>query len=297
MRIIEKKILIFLFLSFLFSAVFAADKNTEQKSGAKDVVALADEDAMVTALDMCYLDINYYVSLENLNDLLNGSPVKYYDNIDELGGTPVIDLATGMFKPTLVNLTTGMNSWKGPYITYQPNNITENGLGYDKGTPIDPWGRPYYFYSPVGLISPSTRTITLDMYGDTFDRYAIVSLGSDGIKSGDDIITLFGGAPVRNVISSTNKTSAAIGDLIVVNGYNFGTGTKRNLNTTKYVMIGSKKMDEIFSWEERTITFRIAPDTVSGNLTVFNGTETSNPIPITITQEQLRNASQWELYE
>ena len=76
--------------------------------------------------------------------------------------------------------------------------------------PLDPWGQPYRFYSPIGLIGSNASTSTpsswntnsfsdgrLTSSDDRFDRYAIVSFGPDGeadssSNADDDIIYYFG---------------------------------------------------------------------------------------------------------
>ncbi len=66
-------------------------------------------------------------------------------------------------------------------------------------------------------------SVTQEYHGDAFDRYAIVSLGMDRVKSGDDVIRLFGTAPTRTVISSVHLSSEPTsGTLMRIQGHNFG---------------------------------------------------------------------------
>jgi prepilin-type N-terminal cleavage/methylation domain-containing protein len=118
------------------------------------------------------------------------------------------------------------NSWAGPFLNpsrvafqdlIQRGDPSYNETTYNKyDFPLDPWGTPYRFYSPIGIIG---STATSDLYPgidsatwnnfsngrlttqyDKFDRYAIVSHGSDRTTgatydhpdSRDDIFYTFG---------------------------------------------------------------------------------------------------------
>jgi len=161
-----------------------------------------EERILAEALDMCALDTTYYVSLETLNDSASASVVPAYDFINDGGGTFVIPPAEGKFLPTRVNLISAYFSWKGPYVIFQQGRTQLADGPYDKGTPLDPWGNPYYLFSPLGLVRGDIGSITLELYGDQFDRYTIVSLGPDGVKSSDDLLYSFGPPVTVPTISS-----------------------------------------------------------------------------------------------
>ncbi len=292
------KYFIFFIILFLFihSGEISASGDENKQKGAKEVVALSNEIEMKNAIEIAYIDIDYYVSLENLNDLLNSNPVKSYDDINEQGGTPVIDLATGLFKPILADLTKSPTVWLGPYINYQPAMVSDNGAGYDKGTPIDPWYRPYYFFSPMGLIRSDSKTITQEIYGDYFDRYAIVSLGSDGIKSSDDIITLFGAPPTKTVMSSLSKNEAQPGEQITIKGYNFGAGTKLS-KTGERIFLNGIQITDIISWSDRNIVIRLPDDAQSGYIKIIINGQESNQLYLDIIPAVSRINTPWELYQ
>ena len=111
-------------------------------------------------------------------------------------------------------------AWQGPFLNAQrvfkrPGSIpgaTITNADVRRDFPVDPWGQPYRFFSPVGPIGTAAMTsninamfsdsfsdgwIRVDTLNDPFDRYAIVSFGPnqvlDGIGSdSDDIYYEFG---------------------------------------------------------------------------------------------------------
>lgn len=120
-----------------------------------------------------------------------------------------------------------IENWSGPYITwhrywYDPRGFT-GGAGYDgphdpryrntadlfKDYPLDPWGNPYRFYSPIGIIGNGNdergadfnfetpnpnfsngwlRDMSGQDEGRRFQRYAIVSYGRDGLSDYDGLV-------------------------------------------------------------------------------------------------------------
>jgi len=285
---INKKIIFLILVIILFNQGFLYSK---ENSKIRDLTLLEMAN-IAQAMEAVYIDIGYYVSIENLNDLLNGNPIKLYDNIDQFNGTPVIDSSTGFFKPELVDLTKSPHLWLGPYITYQPSRISEDGAGYDPGTPLDLSSRPYYFFTPMGLVRPPSRTVTQDIYGDYFDTCAIVSLGPDGIKSSDDIVYRFGSAPTSLVISRLSPNVAYSGDLITIGGYNFGT--TRNPGIVK---INNIQMSEIIQWTDRSIIFKLGEGAQSGNVVIVSGSKESNPLYLTVLGSSSLARRFWEIYE
>jgi hypothetical protein len=276
----------------LVGAIFiAALAGSAPAQDPRVVAALADMAAMRDAEIAAYLDTGYLFSLEDLNDLLSPWTYYYFDDIMWGGGAQVISTLTGRYEPTRVDVRWPPHLWEGPYVTYQQGHFSTDGAGYDPGTPLDPWGNPYYLFTPLGLVKPTQGTLTLELYGDTFDRYAIVSLGPDGVVSDDDVILRFEGAPfylpTRTVISSVNPATASPGQRVTLRGYNFGApqGSSR-------VELGGRPLTTVVSWGDRSITFVVPSDGSSGQVVVVRPTERSNPFLL-----QVRTAARhWALY-
>jgi type II secretory pathway pseudopilin PulG len=287
---IENKILAILFL-LCFPLCLSVAGEKENRYG-EVTATLAELQTLADAMEWVYLDIGYYVSIENLDDLLTNNPVHDFDNIDQNTGTWVIDLTTGMFYPDKRDLTHPPLLWQGPYVTCQQNRITLDGGGYDRGTLLDYWGTPYYLFSPAGLVRTDQHTITQELYGDYFDLFAIVSLGPDGIKSSDDLYRTFGVPPTRLVMTSISNQTAYPGDTVSIRGYNFGTPGK--LDPVLY--LNERPVNTIISWGDRLIEFTVPPDAESGNLKVVRDSENSNTIFLTVL-EIPTSAHKWTLYE
>ena len=113
-----------------------------------------------------------------------------------------------------------VRNWGGPFLN--PQHIytgtsdtvepTNNESYIRRDYPLDPWGQPYRFYSPLGIIGSSATSTSPDSFDSTgfsdgvvtnndqrFDRFAIVSFGPNGESNSntadaddDDIIYFFG---------------------------------------------------------------------------------------------------------
>ena len=120
-------------------------------------------------------------------------------------------------------------NWQGPFINYQrvyTGNLDPRDPNFRNNAmvrldfPLDPWGNPYRFYSPVGIIGSGANTTDYSnlslSFSDGyltnndnrfFERYAVVSWGrnnqSDLVNSNDedDIIYLFGTGGVESNFS------------------------------------------------------------------------------------------------
>ena len=268
-------------------------------------IALQNMQAMAAALDSCLFDTTYYVSLENLNDISSINAINAYDSIQDNGGPYVMIPSMGTFLPRR-NLATAFNAWGGPYITYQ-QGTTQTGSGpYDQGSLLDPWGNPYYLFNPVGLLRGDQGLITLELYGDQFDRYTIVSLGPDGIKSGDDIVYAFNGSVNGTFLTSlkgpgVTRTSPMLsapayamdaGTSLTLRGLNFGTA-----GPTKSVYFGSTQLTNVLSWTNREIMVQLPPGlSGSGNFRVQIGSGSTAGIQATLVAGPTA-ARLWPLYE
>jgi len=113
-----------------------------------------------------------------------------------------------------------VNDWAGPFITWHRFWYdTSDAANYDGPTdpryrndndmfldfPLDPWGNPYRFYSPIGVIGDDNDDIASNFdfldpnprFGngflttrdqDRFQKYAVVSFGRDGVADTDPIL-------------------------------------------------------------------------------------------------------------
>lgn len=196
-------------------------------------VARAETRELGQAEEQCGLLHGYYVPLQLLDDQPAplGGVQDRMDQIDLEQQTiflinttvpPRIQInnqdTLGTDKPRVRDL---IDSWSGPFLSPQrvyvpPGNdpkdpnyqLTDPDARHD--FPLDPWGEPYRFYSPIGAIGLNTTDQSIN-YSQThfdgrltrednrnFERYAIVSYGRDNIpetdatNNDDDIVYLFG---------------------------------------------------------------------------------------------------------
>jgi hypothetical protein len=270
-------------------------------ANAQSAIALSEMQSLAQGLDTCVIDTTYYVALETLDDTTNPSSNPAYNFINDQGGTFVVPPDWGYIKPTRVNLVTAFNHWNGPYLTYQAGRTQVGTTPYDQGSPLDPWGNPYYFFSPVGLLRGDTGTVTLDLYADVFDRYTLVSLGPDGVKSGDDILYPFGAdvtatalSSVRVAKSPSRSVSLTVpgGSQIIIRGVNLG-----NTQAGAKILWGAQELLNITSWGSREIAVTL-PGNLQGTaaLTMQRGLVTSNALSLTVVAP-VSAVRDWELFE
>lgn len=126
-----------------------------------------------------------------------------------------------------------VDRWEGPFLNPQRVYIDDGAQGrpgdpnyvnapyFRLDFPLDPWGSPYRFYSPLGIIGSSSYTLNYNNLGvnfsdgiltnqdnRNFDRYAVVSWGRDGFpdfgglspgnNNRDDLVYLFGSPGVES---------------------------------------------------------------------------------------------------
>jgi prepilin-type N-terminal cleavage/methylation domain-containing protein len=190
--------------------------------------ANADIDNLSEALNRVAIDTGFYVRLMALNDVLRGDDIAFdrdqsVDRVDgltdylqsqtflsDMNGDPnllFILPSTGDYAPgnrsdiisrLLDNESTynGATFWGGPYINWRTdNNIYLGVLGRD-GTPDDPWGNNYLFFTRAGLFLEPSGELVMTTVGpsgtgglqtggafDTqvFDRATVLSMGPNGL--------------------------------------------------------------------------------------------------------------------
>jgi hypothetical protein len=270
---------------------------------------------LASALEICALDTTYYVPLEALNDVSDPNAVPAYDYIDHNGGTYVIKPWEGCFRPSRVALTTAFFPWRGPYVTFQPGRTQIGTSPYDEGSPLDPWGNPYLFFSPLGLLRGDTGSLTLEYYGDQFDRYAIVSFGPDVVKSADDLIYFFGGGVTSSVISSLRgPTTVALtsgpfaadslrasqaadyrvvpGAALTIRGVNLFSNSGESS-----VYWGATQLSDVVSTNTREITVAVPQglDGIDDLRIVIPGVGQTNAVRVQLLT--MSDAALWALYE
>lgn len=274
-------------------------------SQTNSVVAQQEMQTLADGMDLCALDTTYYVSLENLNDLSQTNTTNPYDSIQNMDGVYTIIPSIGTFSTQRRNLATAFNAWNGPYVTFQQGRTQTDTTPYDQGSPLDPWGNPYYLFNPLGLIRGDQGIITLELYGDQFDRYTIVSLGPDGIVSGDDVIRQFGTALQGVYLTSLSGSDVtltsppdgsptydvAAGTTLTLRGLNFGPPAEN-----KHVVFGTTVIEEVVSWTTREVTVRV-PVVLAGTdgFAIQIGTSNTNSITATITGSHTK-VEDWSEY-
>ncbi|MDK2972405.1 MAG: Type secretion system protein [Candidatus Sumerlaeota bacterium] len=210
-------------------AVFAAALSPAAAQFGAYEVAQEELNTLADQMVIVHLDTTYFTTLENLNDLSSFTSTNTFDFINDEGGALVISPATGRFRNPprldLVNRPPGL-AWQGPYASYQSSRIDGPDSIYDEGTPLDPWGTPYFFYSPLGLIDPQSEDIELTGYLDDFNQYTIVSYGPDGVMSSDDLTRAVAGfsiaVPAISSVRIFPPAAKSTDYTVQVRGYKFG---------------------------------------------------------------------------
>jgi len=191
------------------------------------------------AEEQCAIFHGFYLPIQLLDDIYQDDrgpgvrtpPADCWDN-ESLAALYVVDpfmraitqAAGGQWRlsdaPNVSRVAQLMNSWQGPFLNAQrtfkdPSNVgmgvSRNDIRYD--FPVDPWGQPYRFFSPIGPVGTNALTPNLnamfndnfsdgriqdDTMNDPFDRYAVVSFGPNQVldraddPNRDDIFYEFG---------------------------------------------------------------------------------------------------------
>lgn len=190
---------------------------------ARTVAAQAELATLTQALERVQIDTGFLTSLENLDDVLTSSPATPWQAINDGGGAFMITPGSGAVQRR--TLTAGQ--WWADYMTtYLPERQQPAGGIYDRGTLLDPWGAPYFLYSPLGLYEPESGTWSLRFYGDFFDRYTLVSHGPNRQQGGgDDLLWPMGQVITVPFVSAGGLApggSKATGNGFVLRGGNLG---------------------------------------------------------------------------
>ncbi len=296
--LILNSVILALSVSVLFASTPSASPTADENSRA---IALVEMQTMANAMEIFFLDTNYYSTLENLDDTRGPAPPdRPWQFIGEGGGTLVISPFEGDVLPNRVNLLTGLFQYQGPYITYQQNRMDGADSEYDPGTPLDPWGNPYYFYTPLGLLEPRQERITQRDYGDIFDRYTIVSFGPDGIQSSSDIIYQFGGGiQVATISVGIFRSIVDEGDrdqdvaVLEIRGYNLGENTGQAA-----ILINNQEIQPtITQWSSTDIEATLDFMPTSGDtlrVRIQSGIETRT-VEL-INEDEATTIGNWELF-
>lgn len=174
---------------------------------ASDLRALADAQAAALAAH------GEYVPLQVLDDGVGPANVSGTDVIAaEPENVVTVDPSA---EGTAARPVRDIADWKGPFLS--PSRVftsradatlplSWSSEAVRRDHPLDPWGRPYRFYSPRGIVgtgAAGSGPLESDTFSDgvvtgaedRFDGFAIVSFGPDGLSDAtteqdDDIIRL-----------------------------------------------------------------------------------------------------------
>lgn len=220
----------------LVLGAMAVPVYTERVENSRRATALSETRSLAEAEEMVAMIHGFFVPLQVLDDVKEvtgvNNTLSERDTIDRDADLSlfVIDPNQSLARQDGDQFVLDENSdsarvreminfWQGPFaktkrvfIAGEENDDPENlnSTLVLRDFPLDPWGQPYRFYSPLGLIGSSAGVTDLsginnDSFSDgnltqqdrRFDRYAIVSFGRDGesdteTNSADDIIYQFG---------------------------------------------------------------------------------------------------------
>ncbi len=203
---------------------------SNRASDARLAAAKADMEALANAESQVAIDTGYVVRLhvlddsgavgdnlgsDDLGDVIDSIRDEEFNNAN-LPNRIFLDAKTGLLLP--VNLFTRVKNdpeqfgWRGPYVNFQNKIKTPPAAAplplWTYGSPLDPWGAPYFLFVAGGDSSGgpatggwideqnATTPQALFNYGGVsvdariFDRMTLLSLGPNGLP-GDGS----GGAP------------------------------------------------------------------------------------------------------
>ncbi|MCX7718351.1 MAG: prepilin-type N-terminal cleavage/methylation domain-containing protein [Candidatus Sumerlaeaceae bacterium] len=187
---------------------------TDRAEQARLTAAQQDLDALKTAQEHAAIDTAYFYALYVLDDVRDfdgvpsSNPNDRTDGIrdevlrTDISGDPrriFIDTTSGQVPAGFATIFSQIQTsetnfnWNGPYVNYTRRSLPGEFTDVPADMPLDPWGRPYLFFTKDGYFNP--RTLTIDnqvtingttLLGDAtiFDRPTVLSLGADGASGG-----------------------------------------------------------------------------------------------------------------
>lgn len=263
------------------SAVSAA--HAEEKS-----LYLTDLLTVKSQMETYYIDSSRFTTIENLDDTETGTVARPWQAINQGGGALTVIPSEGFARVQFQTI------WFGPYISWNGARDYETAAGdYDEGAPLDLNGTSsIYFYTPLGLLEPKTRDISLRYYGDDFSSYYIVTHGANGVFDGnltravpgDDVAVEIPGFTITvPVISSVKRnsqsTKGVAGWTVTVRGYNLGTNT----GSAAVLIDGSPASGSVSSWTTNTVEFSSASEPALGasiSIRLASGAIASRSLPL-----------------
>lgn len=225
---LTEMLVVLLIISLLSTIALPVYINKAEE--AKVTVARHECRNLAQAEETVAMYTGFYVPLQVLDDLpgdQSGS-ITTYDTIEqETSGVFLIDQSDPVEQLDQVQIPITNTTerrvvqlrerWRGPFIEFHryfkdTNDPDTPGAWERRDFPLDPWNNPYLFYTPIGLVGSTVDPEnTSFMNGqinrtydrqDLYDRYAIVSMGPDGLPdygfgigdaaNFDDIVHLFG---------------------------------------------------------------------------------------------------------
>lgn len=228
--IVVDTLIVVVAIALLTAIAVPVYKNQDQKAKLEqaqhEIAQLADAQMAVARR------YGFYVPLQMLDDLpvIEASRSERTDDIgNEPGSIRLIDAITsGGEQPTLQSENDRVRElrekWSGPFFQAKRVHMPTSDesahaskletAAIARDYPLDPWGNPYRFYSPFGIVgtqaaSDDPAALNSETFSDgvinpdedRFDSYAIVSFGPDGKSAtavsdpaveNDDIIFMFG---------------------------------------------------------------------------------------------------------
>jgi len=225
------ELLVVLLIISLLSTI-AIPVYVSRAENARVNTARQETREIAQAEEQCAILHGFYVPFQILDDLITDTRTRQANQTDDFANEDlsqifvidpnrsVADQLTTQFRLSDFSDNTRIRDlvaeWGGPFLN--PHRVWMNNNEFEQLTsveirldhPLDPWGQPYRFYSPIGLIGSSAQSTDSSTFNsasfangrlttidDRFDRFAVVSIGRDGLSdsstgSDDDVIHVFG---------------------------------------------------------------------------------------------------------
>jgi hypothetical protein len=248
-----KKIII-LTVGMMFPS-FVFPESPQEKN---NTIALLQLQNLRQAMEFFYIDYSLFSTIENLDDVTSSGTNPSYQWINDDGGALIVHPGLGTVERWVI--LPGFSSAGPPYLTISSGNRYEDASGdYDEGTLLDPWGEPYYFYTPLGLLDPRAEDTTLRYYGDEFDFYTFISHGADrSYGGGDDLYEQIYVAITQLAISSVRfkdqQVKGSSSWRLEIKGYQFGASQGNGM----VFLNGQPLSDPIESWGNQMVVVSLS---------------------------------------